>query len=167
MKFAERFLSSQGVTVLSGRSIKRYHMNVHDRPIEPEIVERALAIVPRLLPEADETTPPASWLILHRGLAAAYVLAYSWVWDNVISVRSAAAGEPFLGCPDRDPANFVLLDKPWVGCVWELGPFEHERSAWVRHLIDTDAPDVQAYLADFAANGPTGGARLRTTANPG
>jgi hypothetical protein len=157
MSFAERFLTSQGVTVVNGRSIKRYHVNVHDRPIEPHIVEKAMAFLPRLLPrEPDPTTPPASFVIVHRGVTAAYLLAYSWVWDNVIEVHSAAAGEPFLGCPDQDPTNFVELTKPWVGCVWELAPFEHERAAWVRHMLVPEPPDLKAYLADVFPDGPSG-----------
>ena len=94
--------------------------------------------------------------------AAATRLVYTigvikWVWDNVLEVHSAAAGEPFLGCPDRDPTHFVELVKPWVGCVWELAPFGHERSAWVRHLLAPERPDLDGYLADFFPEGPAGG----------
>jgi hypothetical protein len=40
--------------------------------------------------------------------------------------------------------------------VWELAPLEHERSAWVRHVLTPDEPDLDAYVADQAAPGPVG-----------
>lgn len=160
--FAERFLSSHGVVDVAGRKVKVYHLHVDDRPIEPRVVAAALAALPALLAAPDETTPPAAWAIVHRGRGgAAYVLAYSWVWDNVIEAHSAAAGVPFLGCPDEEPTRFVPLAKPWIGCVWEFGPFEHERSAWIRHVLSGES-NVAAYLADTSAPGPTGGARTVT-----
>jgi hypothetical protein len=159
MAFTPRFLSSHGLLHTGGRTIKRYHLNVDDRAIEPAVVEAAHAFLPRLLPAPDATTPPASFVILHRGRSASYLVAYSWVWDNVIECRSAAAGEPVLGCPDLDPTHFVELVKPWVGCVWELAPFEHERSAWVRHMLEAAPADLAAYLADTFPDGPAGGAR--------
>jgi hypothetical protein len=37
---------------------------------------------------------------------------------------SAVAGQPVIGCVDVD--HFSELDKPWIGCVWELAMLEHE-----------------------------------------
>lgn len=61
-----------------------------------------------------------------------------------------------LGCPDRDPTHFVPVERPWIGCVWELPPIQHERDAWVRHLLAPDTPDLDAYLVDSLAEGTTG-----------
>ncbi len=88
-------------------------------------------------------------------------LAYSWVWDNVLEYHTAAAGVPFLGCPDEDPTHFIELERPWIGCVWELAPLEHERAAWVKHLL-SGAPDLAAYLADTCRPQPAGGVRTAT-----
>jgi hypothetical protein len=62
---------------------------------------------------------------------------------------------PELGCADENPENFTLLDRPWMGCVWELAPFGHERSAWVRHVLRPEAPGLGAYLADVLPDGTT------------
>jgi hypothetical protein len=43
-----------------------------------------------------------------------------------------------------------------VGCVWELAVLEHERAAWVRHMLTPAEPDLAAYLADRPADGPVG-----------
>ena len=66
---------------------------------------------------------------------------------------SAAAGEPYLGCPDDDPAHFVPNARILAGCVWELTVLEHERAAWVEHMLVPDEPDLDAYLADGVADG--------------
>ncbi|GAB3816149.1 hypothetical protein GCM10027605_64710 [Micromonospora zhanjiangensis] len=86
----------------------------------------------------------------------AYLLAYSWFWGNVVRVRTMVSGQPVLGCPDTDPSRFVPLDRQIVGCVWELGVFEHERGAWIRHVLDPDEPDLDGWLADTRADGPVG-----------
>jgi len=144
--------------MLADRLIKRYHVNNDQSEIESEIEKAAYAIVPSLLSEPDSETPPASFVVLHRGGdGAAYVNTYSWVWGNVIHCANAAAGQPVLDCPDSDPTNFVPLDRPWIGCIWELPALGHERSAWVRHVLAPAVPDLDAYLADSLAEGPTGG----------
>jgi hypothetical protein len=37
-----------------------------------------------------------------------------------------------------------------------LGEGGEQRSAWVRHLLDTDRPDLDGYLADVYPDGPAG-----------
>ena len=48
------------------------------------------------------------------------------------------------------------MPRPGVGCVWELGVLEHERTAWIRHVLAPDRPDLAGYLADTRAEGPVG-----------
>ena len=155
MPFEEKYLSVHPVATIAGRQVKKYHVNTVDAPIEPEIQAAADAFLPRLFPEPDNT-PPASFTILHRGQRASYLLAYNWVWDNVLHCATAAAGIEFLGCPDTDPTHFVELTRPWIGCVWELPPLGHERNAWVRHMLVPDEPNLTAYLADNMPPGRTG-----------
>ncbi|WP_344311993.1 hypothetical protein [Fodinicola feengrottensis] len=155
MSFIEKNLTSPGVVVVAGRSIKRYHVRAEGVALEPAVEEAAYACLPQLLADVDET-PPAAFTVLHRSSNAAYLNVYSWVWDNVIEYHNVAAGIPFLGCPDEDPTNFVPVRKPWIGCVWELPPLEHERSSWVRHLLKPEIPDLAGYLADLFPAGPIG-----------
>ncbi len=158
MAFTEKFLRARPAIEVAGRSVKRYHVTPGPDGVEPEIERAAFAILPRLLPERD-ATPPATFIVVHRsrGDNAAYLNAYSWVWDNVLHFRGAAAAQPALGCPDADPTHFMVIeDRPWIGCVWELPPIAHERDAWVRHMLLPEKPDLDAYLADFMADGLTG-----------
>ncbi|MET9340002.1 hypothetical protein [Nonomuraea sp. NPDC003804] len=156
MAFLEKNLRSLPPVTLGGRPYKRYHVDCEGHEIEPEVEKAAYAYVPRLVPPpADDS--PAGWIVLHRGGdSGAYVLVYTWVWDNVIEIHTACAGQPAVGCPDEDPTNFMTLERPWIGCVWELPPLEHERSAFVRHMLAPEVPDLDGYLADALPAGPVG-----------
>ena len=158
MPFREKFLRTPGVIEVADRQVKRYHVTSADSEIPDDIQQAALKYLPELLPEPDGEMPPASFVILHTSPGASYLCAYSWVWGNVIEARTAAAGVPFLGCEDEDPANFRQLDRPWIGCVWELGPFGHERTAWVRHMLVPAQPDLAGYLADVLTASTVGSA---------
>ncbi|MCX5327050.1 hypothetical protein ACWGDS_10555 [Streptomyces sp. NPDC055059] len=156
MAFEEKLLWSLPPVEVAGRRVKRYHVSGDPAGIAPEVEEAAYAMLPELLPDPDGT-PPATFVVVHRGGDdGAYINAYSWVWDNVLHFRGAAAGQPVIGCPDSDPTRFVILDLPWIGCVWELPPVLHERDAWVRHMLVPDAPDLDGYLADSLTDGTTG-----------
>jgi hypothetical protein len=158
MAFHEKFLRTPSVIEMNGRHIKRYHVNNVDSDVDAAIQQAAYSFLPFLLADTDDETPPASFVVLHRGQGnAAYLNAYSWVWGNVIECRTSAAGIPFLGCDDEDSTNFKVLAKPWIGCVWELPPMAHERTAWVRHILAPDEPDLAGYLADRMAEGMVGG----------
>jgi hypothetical protein len=157
MAFTEKLLSSLPPVAAGGRRYKRYYVTTETAVISPEVEHAAFGMLPELLPELDGT-PPAGFVVLHRGGdGAAYLNVYTWVWDNVLHMRGAAAAQPALGCPDKDPAHFLPLDRPWIGCVWELPPIQHERDAWVRHLLVPDQPDLDGYLADAMPGGTTGG----------
>jgi hypothetical protein len=155
MAFQPRQLSVLRPIEIGGRQIKRYHVSALDAPIEDEIRSAAEAFVPALLPPADET-PPASFLVLHRGHDAAYLLVYSWVWDNVLHCRTASAGSEFLGSVDGALTEFREVRKPWIGCVWELPALTHEPAAWVRHMLIPETPDLPGYLADTLPPGLVG-----------
>ena len=156
MAFKEKLLSSLPPVEAGRRLYKRYYVTTAGADITPEVEKAAFGLLPELAPEADGT-PPAGFVVLHRGRdGAAYLNAYTWVWDNVLHMRGAAAAQPELGCPDEDPAHFMTLDRPWIGCVWELPPIQHERDAWVRHMLLPDAPDLAGYLGDTMPAGTTG-----------
>lgn len=155
MTFTEKFLTSPPPIDLAGWQIKRYHVTPDPAGIEPAVQKAALDHLPLLLPERDGT-PPAAFIVIHRGGdGAAYLNAYSWVWDNVLHMRGAAAAQPELGCPDDDPTHFITPDRRWIGCVWELAPIQHERNAWVRHMLTPDQPDLDGYLTDSMEPGYT------------
>jgi hypothetical protein len=155
MTFKEKLLTSRPPIEVADSWLKRYYVTTETALFTPVIEQAAVDILPKLMPEPDGT-PPAGFIVLHRGQdGAAYLNAYCWVWDNVLHMRGAAAAQPELGCPDDDPAHFIVLDRSWFGCVWELAPVQHERNAWIRHMLAPDEPDLDRYLADSLEPGYT------------
>src|ERR1700722_12551147 len=156
MAFTEKLLTSQPPIEVAGRRLKRYYVTSEIAPVTAGIEQAALEQLPKLAPDTDGA-PPSGFIVLHRGGdGAAYLNAYTWVWDNVLHMRGAAAAQPALGCTDKDPAHFIELDRPWIGCVWELPPIQHERDAWVRHMLAPDVADLDGYLTDAMPPGRTG-----------
>ncbi|MFF0434166.1 hypothetical protein ACFYU9_18295 [Streptomyces sp. NPDC004327] len=160
MAFREKNLIVLPPVEIAGRYVKRYHVPaLGSAGIEPEVEKAAYAVLPELFPEPDGT-PPASFVVLHRGGdTGAYLNAYNWTWDSVLHFAGAAAGQPALDCPDLDPTHFVKSDpgvRNWIGCVWELGPFGHERDAWIRHMLAPGTPDLAGYLGDAFPSDVTG-----------
>jgi len=157
MPFRAKYLHAFPAFGLAGRHIKPYHITREpDGVLAPEIVRAAYAMAAVLATPADDEMPPASWLVLHEGRGAMYLCLYDWVWGNAIQAGTAAAGEPFLGCADDDLTHFIVPVRAMVGCVWELATLEHERAAWVRHMLAPDSPDLNSYLADRVTEGPAG-----------
>jgi hypothetical protein len=148
------YLRTAGVIECTGRRVKRYHVSAGGAKIADSIQDAAYDFLPRLLPKPDDETPPAGWAVLFKASGvAAYLVAYSWTWVNVVECRAAVAGVPELGCEDESPENFTLLDRRWIGCVWELAPLGHERSAWLRHVLTRETPDLAGYLSDVIPEG--------------
>ncbi|MEU8179711.1 hypothetical protein AB0B85_14920 [Micromonospora sp. NPDC049044] len=158
MAFRDKDLRTLAPVLVDGWQLKRYHIDQPERPIEPEVEKAAYDMLPALLARAvSDGTPPAGWVVLHRGTdSGAYLLAFTWVWDNALQVHIAVAGQPALDCPDDDPTHFVELGRREVGCVWELAVLEHERTSWIRHMLTPEAPDLTGYLNDMRADGTVG-----------
>jgi hypothetical protein len=158
MAFTEKYIRTAGVIQTADRRVKRYHVSSTGGDIAESIQAAAYEFLPQLLPKPDDEMPPGGWVILHKGAAVpAYLVAYSWTWGNVVECRAAVAGIPELGSDDENAENFKILDRPWMGCVWELAPFGHERAAWIRHVLRPETPDLDAYLADVLPDGSTEG----------
>jgi hypothetical protein len=157
MTFQQKYVHALPAVDRAGRHVKRYHITREpDGVIGADIVEAAYAAADKLLPAGDDEMPPAGWIVLHEGRDAMYLCVYSWIWGNAVHSRGASAGELYLGCPDKDLTNFVVVSEPLVGCVWELPTMAHERTAWVRHMLSPDGPDLDGYLADTLPDGPIG-----------
>jgi hypothetical protein len=152
MGFSQRFLRAGGVVPVGGWHVKQYLVTVTEQPVEAAVVAAAEAYLPKLLPEATaaDTTPRVAFSVLHKGADAVWLNLYSWVYDEIIHCRAANAGLDA-------PTAFAPLTEPLIGCVWELPALVHERSAWVRHGLAPERPDVDAYLADVLPDGPVGG----------
>ncbi|HEY7594588.1 MAG TPA: hypothetical protein VH969_15665 [Actinophytocola sp.] len=151
MGFDERHLRPGGVVTVSGWQVKQYRVTVREEPIGEPVLTAAEQFLPKLLPAAAavDDTPQVAFSVLHKGVDALWLNLYSWVQEAILHCRAANASL-------AAPTSFSELTEPLIGCVWELPALAHERSAWVRHLLQPRRPDLDAYLADWLPEGPVG-----------
>ncbi len=151
MGFHERVIRSGGVVTVSGWQVKQYRLTVAQEPIEPAVLGAAEAYLPALSPVADaaDSTPRVAFAVLHKGMDAVWCNLYSWCLEAIVQCRVAKASL-------SAPTEFAPLSQPLIGCVWELPALAHERSAWVRHMLRGQSPDLGGYLDDWLADGPVG-----------
>lgn len=152
MAFTERHLTCPPPSKVNGARVKWYHVH-HAEPggIDAAVLAAADAALPELV-----TAETAAFAVLHQARTGAFLSVFNWVWDNVLEFNGVAAGVPWIGCLDDDPTHFAPLPKPWIGCVFELVVLEHERAAWVEHVLEPEVAALDAYLADSHAEGPVG-----------
>jgi hypothetical protein len=100
---------------------------------------------------AADTLPPrpdrvgafgVGFLIVHQAADSCFALVDWWVREDQLHQRVFAA-------PLDQPDAFEPLLAPVVGCVAALCVIDHERQAWLRHVLANPAgPDIDGYLAD-------------------
>lgn len=73
MAFKEKLLSSLPPVEAGTRLYKRYYVTSAAAVITPEVEKAALGLLPELVPEMDGT-PPAGFVVLHRGGDGAAIL---------------------------------------------------------------------------------------------
>lgn len=152
MTFSERYLRQDDVLSVGDWRVKQYVVTVTAAVLDSAIGAAARAYLPKLLPSAAATdaTPRVAFSVLHKGVDAIWLNLYAWVYGEILHCRAATAAL-------SGPPAFTPLTEPLIGCVWELPALVHERSAWVRHGLQPESPEVTGYLADFLPEGPVGG----------
>ncbi len=82
-------------------------------------------------------------LIVHVGREATFALLDYWVGENMLRHHVWAASH-------SDPTRFESLKGSDMSmCVWEMAVLQHERAAWLRHVLTADGQsDPAGYLAD-------------------
>ncbi|MEV0148421.1 MULTISPECIES: hypothetical protein [unclassified Nonomuraea] len=134
--YRPRRTRSLGVTMVDGWSVKVVGITAGGGLPDDFEVEAALRAVEQELPEGGGV----AFVIVDRGTDALWANV-CW-WQSDILFQRLWRAEPGTTDLRRLP-----LDAP-VGCVWHLVAIEHERRAWVEHVLARpQAPDVTGYLA--------------------
>ena len=80
------------------------------------------------------------FVIAHRSTNA-YSYVVGW-WSYGCLLSTAAYSARF-----SEPAEIARCPARQAGCVWELGVIDHERRAWTRTMLGSNADgDVEGYL---------------------
>lgn len=153
--YETRTVAFLGRVPAAGATLKLYGISRDGAPPAPALLDaaRRLADGYLLAPRPECHAGGVDWaacpehglgtLIVHAGRESVFVLLDYWIGENMLRHRVWAA-------PLGDPAAFEPLAPADVAvCVWELAVLQHERAAWLRHVLTPHGrSDVEAYLAD-------------------
>ena len=107
-----------------------------------EELEAAQQFAATTLPDIEDVAPHhgLGFAILHDGFEGKWLLIDWWVEGGVAAqVMARSSG--------GSPTHFERYDSRLLACVWEQRAIEHERKAWIAHMM-TAKPDPEAYLTD-------------------
>jgi hypothetical protein len=115
------------------------------RAPRPEVVNAALALLPRVLPSPAITDSRygVGFAGVHDGRGCIFAFFDWWEAENELYHRVFVT-------PLGDLGDFreTTATGP-TACVWDLRVLCHERTAWLDHVLRNPAgPDLDAYLAD-------------------
>ncbi|HEX4252183.1 MAG TPA: hypothetical protein VH008_30275 [Pseudonocardia sp.] len=136
-----------GVHEVAGWAVKMIGIGADGRLPDDAERQAALAAAAQVLPAA--TSAPAetgadavraAFLIVHPGEEGLWVIVAWWRLDILYQrlYRADLGSVQLRAVPPDGP----------TACVWELLAIDHERRAWVEHVLtDPVHPDPAAYLA--------------------
>jgi len=135
--YRPRLTRSLGTIEYAGWTLKTTAITAtHDLPTPDEV--GAAASLVRHLPTSGENL---ALLVVHKGTEALWAILGRWELDILHHrlFRAPLGTTAFLPVPADGP----------TACVWELAVLDHERRAWVTHVLSCPSdPDYHAYLAD-------------------
>ncbi|MCC6242412.1 MAG: hypothetical protein IT353_06200 [Gemmatimonadaceae bacterium] len=153
-RYEPRHIQFAGIEQLAGCRLKRYHILRKHHVAHDSLVSDALHTAEAYIVATQEraAVKESRWwtlpshrvgsLVVHEGADANFVLIDMWVDENMLRHHvwsSPRGGGALQSTRDTDLAV----------CVWELAVIQHERAAWLRHVLRNDAPeDIDAYLRD-------------------
>jgi hypothetical protein len=129
---------------MNGWQVKAYGMGIDDRSPHPNLVSAGLRVTEAALPVVPEpkgSLDGYAFCTIHESGERCYLLVHWWAEGNEVHQR-------LYSTPVGQSGDFAPHASPAVGCVWELAVTDHERRAWLTHVLARpDDPDIDAYLA--------------------
>ena len=127
--------------------IKPYSISKDNKVINKDVMDKALAytqeIIPTMLKDHDHNS--AGYVIVHKGDMGIWLLVHVWGYDDI--ALSA------LGFAVSEQHDFVCYDnKPFHACVWDHVVINHERNAWVNHVLTANC-SITNYSVDKLEDG--------------
>ncbi len=85
------------------------------------------------------------YVIVHAGTMRNWLLIHWWAYDDIVLRMIASA--------DIGESRFVSQERRrFHACVWEHVVIDHERDAWVQHMLNGE-PNPDAYVSDRLSDG--------------
>jgi hypothetical protein len=147
-----RPVSFLNVHEAAGWRLKFYGIAADDERPRPELVKVAEVLVPTVLPTPavhsagddphDIDRYGVGFVIAHDAADYSFALFDWWAGETELHQRVFSSLPSRLGAMRPHPTTTI-------GSVRELAITDHERQAWLRHVLaNPDGPDLEAYLGD-------------------
>lgn len=141
--YRTRSIRFTGLREVGPWRMKVYHIVYEDSDVSPELAAAALEAAENILVDLEITdrTYGVGFIGIHQGKNANFVFVDWWADENELHHRL------FLSDAERPDELRPQTPGGAVACVWDLYLINHERSAWVKYVLQPpDRPDIGAYL---------------------
>ncbi|WP_259781062.1 hypothetical protein [Aestuariispira ectoiniformans] len=141
--YKPRYFRTHDMIDCSGIRLKPYTIALEDRRdinLEPIFDYANYALSGSQIPWLQNHG--LGYLVYHTGEDGNWLLLRTWTQGDIVAGLISADH----GC------GFKTLEVPCIECVWEAVISQHERDAWVRHMMSGQT-DADGYLADKLADG--------------
>lgn len=143
--YVRRLFQYMGVQDLGGGTFKLYMIDLDPDaglvdPPDAAALSYATTFSGQRLSDA-----PIGFIILHKGEEGDWLLLHWWAPGGILHnhvAHRADTGAPYAAAGDS-----------LLACVWEQVILEHERKAWVKHVLAPTGCSIENYLQDSLPNG--------------
>jgi len=140
--YAPRPACFAGLHERDGWRLKVYDIVYGGGPLDESAYEAGMALVLDALPRPAVTRgrPGAGFIIRHQGRGVHYLVLCWWDRENELPIRVwvRAMGATAKWRPASGSESI---------CVWDMQVIEHERRAYIEHILARcEAPDLEGYL---------------------
>ncbi len=148
-EYKKREFYSLGNWSIGDHTLKAYGISARkDGKLEQPLIDAGREYAEGLLlaaAEAEGESERLGYSMIHRGTLGAWLLIHWWAHEDICCGRLALAATGTTHFESMD-------DRPLLACVWEQVVMQHERDAWVRHMLSA-TPDAPGYLKDTLPHG--------------
>jgi len=112
-------------------------------PVFYDAVKRQLPTWLAMKNGFSDSNDKIGFLILHQGKEGIFSIVNWWVGENMLNTHV------FISNPEQT-RDFTRVSGNGLGpCVWEFEVINHERMAWIEHVLKrAPSPNYDAYLSD-------------------
>lgn len=140
--YAERNCSFYKLLALENWRVKVYTLTARPAFESEEVLRNVETNLSALLEEASDHHHSA-FVIIHEGTDGVWILLNWWTGKEMLRTNTY-----FTSFQEKDKMT-LLPAQGSMACVWELPVINHEKNAWVRHILKNAAsPDFENYYKD-------------------
>lgn len=126
--------------------IKSYTISEKDKFDSAIVYSNAIDQLPEWLEQLnsfDSRHDHTSFLIIHEAKGGVFSLINTWVGGNMLQTHI------FITRYHEENVFTKISGDGLFACVWELAIIDHERKAWLKHILQQDdKQDFDSYLKD-------------------